>query len=62
MSDEDARRLAEAIDARDKSGKDKYKTQEGSSIFERVTNAYIRNYDKILDKKKKSDKDVIEKN
>ena len=62
LSDEDARRLAEAIDARDKSGKDKYKTQEGSSIFERVTNAYIRNYDKILDKKKKSDKDVIEKN
>ena len=62
MSDEDARRLADAIDARDKSGKDKYKTQEGSSIFERVTNAYIRNYDKILDKKKKSDKDVIEKN
>jgi hypothetical protein len=61
LSEDDARRLSDAIDARDKN-KDKYRSQDGLSIFERVTNAYIRNYDKVLEKKKKSDKDVIEKN
>lgn len=56
--DEDARRLQEAIEARDKANKDKYASKEEQSIFEKVTNAYIRNYDKVLTKKK--DKDVPE--
>lgn len=58
VNDEDAKRLADAIEARNRSNKDKYKSDEGSSLFEKVTNAYIRNYDKVLTKKK--DKDVIE--
>ncbi|MBC7539960.1 MAG: hypothetical protein H7281_14150 [Bacteriovorax sp.] len=58
VSDEDRRRLAEAIDARNKANKDKYESKEEQTIFEKVTNAYIRNYDKVLSKKK--DKDVIE--
>lgn len=58
VSDEDSRRLAEAIEARDRANKDKYSSKDEQSIFEKVTNAYIRNYDKVLSKKK--DKDVIE--
>ena len=54
-ADEDARRLAEAIEARNKANKDKYKTNDGQTIFEQVTNAYIRNYDKVLTKKKDKD-------
>jgi|GEM_PF-850463 len=57
-SDEDSRRLQEAIEARDRANKDKYASKEEQSIFEKVTNAYIRNYDKVLTKKK--DKDVPE--
>jgi hypothetical protein len=60
MSEEDRKRLAEAIEARDKAKKDKYQSDEGQSLFEKVTNAYIRNYDKVLSKKK--DKDVVESN
>ncbi len=59
MSDEDARRLAEAIEARDRANQEKYKSQADKTLFEQVTNAYIRNYDKVLIKKK-TDKDVIE--
>lgn len=59
VSDEDARRLSDAIEARDKMSKEKYKSSDEQTIFEKVTNAYIRNYDKVLIKKK-SDKDVIE--
>lgn len=55
---EDEKRLADAIEARNQAKKDKYKSTEGQSLFEKVTNAYIRNYDKVLSKKK--DKDVIE--
>ena len=58
MSDEDSRRLAAAIEARDRASKDKYQSREDQTIFEKVTNAYIRNYDKILTKKK--DKDIVE--
>ncbi|MGZ3807155.1 MAG: hypothetical protein ACXVCE_03655 [Bacteriovorax sp.] len=58
MNDDDRRRLAEAIEARDRSNKDKYSSKEDQTIFEKVTNAYIRNYDKVLTKKK--DKDVTE--
>lgn len=57
-NDEDARRLQEAIEARDRANKDKYASKEEQTIFEKVTNAYIRNYDKVLTKKK--DKDVPE--
>ena len=53
----DQDRLADAIDARNKN-KDKYQSKDGQSLFEQVTNAYIRNYDKVLIRKK--DKDVIE--
>lgn len=55
---EDEARLADAIDARNKAKKDKYQSNDGQSLFEKVTNAYIRNYDKVLTKKK--DKDVVE--
>lgn len=58
VSDEDSRRLAEAIEARNRANKEKYESKEEQTIFEKVTNAYIRNYDKVLSKKK--DKDVIE--
>nr|BDT26710.1 hypothetical protein BHI3_01760 [Bacteriovorax sp. HI3] len=56
-SSADQDRLADAIDARNKN-KDKYQSKDGQSLFEQVTNAYIRNYDKVLIRKK--DKDVIE--
>jgi hypothetical protein len=59
-ADEDARRLQEAIDARNKANKEQYSSNGENSLFEQVTNAYIRNYDKVLIKKK-SDKDVQEK-
>lgn len=55
---EDEARLSDAIDARNKAKKDKYQSNDGQTLFEKVTNAYIRNYDKVLSKKK--DKDVIE--
>lgn len=57
-ANEDEKRLADAIEARNQANKDKYKSNDGQSLFEKVTNAYIRNYDKVLTKKK--DKDVIE--
>jgi len=60
VSDEDSKRLSDAIDARDRAKKGKYQSEEGQSLFEKVTNAYIRNYDKVLSKKK--DKDVVESN
>lgn len=56
-SSADQDRLADAIDARNKN-KDQYQSKDGQSLFEQVTNAYIRNYDKVLIRKK--DKDVIE--
>jgi hypothetical protein len=57
-SPEDSKKLADAIEARDRD-KSKYESQQdGVSLFEQVTNAYIRNYDKVLIRKK--DKDVVE--
>lgn len=56
--DEDSQKLADAINARDKTNKDKYSSNEETSLFEKVTNAYIRNYDKILTKRK--DKEIQE--
>jgi hypothetical protein len=52
----DERLLAEAIEARDRANKGKYQSKEDQTIFEKVTNAYIRNYDKVLIKK--NDKDA----
>ncbi|MBC7427208.1 MAG: hypothetical protein H7336_01270 [Bacteriovorax sp.] len=57
VSDADTSKLSDAIDARNKNS-NKYQSTEGQTLFEKVTNAYIRNYDKVLSKKK--DKDVIE--
>jgi len=57
---EDSRRISAAIEARDKLNKDKYQSNDEQTIFEKVTNAYIRNYDKVLTKKK--DRDNIEQN
>lgn len=51
-------KLLAAIEARDRAKKDKYESNDGQTLFEKVTNAYIRNYDKVLSKRK--DKDVIE--
>jgi len=59
-SDEDSQRIADAIDARNKMNKDKFNSNEEQTLFEKITNAYIRNYDKVLNKKK--DKADIEKN
>ena len=56
--DEDARNLTEAIEARNRLNKKQYQTNEDQTIFEQVTNAYIRNYDKVL--LRKSEKDVSE--
>ncbi len=52
---EDGRRIAEAISARDKANKTKYSSNEELGLFEKITNAYIRNYDKVLKKKKSRD-------
>ena len=58
-AEEERRRIAEAIEARNKANKDKYSSNAEKTLFEQITNAYIRNYDKILTKKK-TDKDLTE--
>ncbi len=59
-NDEDSERIADAIDARNKMNKDKFNSNDEQTLFEKITNAYIRNYDKVLNKKK--EKADIEKN
>lgn len=54
----DAEKLAEAVQARDDQGRTKYESNDLQTLFEKITNAYIRNYDKILTKKK--GKDAVE--
>lgn len=54
----DQQSIADAINARNLNGKNKYDSSEEHTLFEKITNAYIRNYDRILSKKR--DKDVIE--
>jgi hypothetical protein len=55
----DQSRIAEAIHARNQDkNANKYQSTDESSLFQKITNAYIRNYDKVLTKKK--DKDLIE--
>jgi hypothetical protein len=44
----DADRMREAIAARDRMGNDAFQTQDGQSIWEMVTNTYIRMYDRLL--------------
>jgi hypothetical protein len=51
-SDEDHRALAEAIDARNLEAPEKYAPRDEVSLFEKITNAYIRNYEKVLTGKK----------
>lgn len=53
----DQSRIAEAIEARN-AAINKYQSNENQTLFEKVTNAYIRNYDRILNKKK--DKDITD--
>lgn len=47
--DSDNRRLFEAVEARDSSSKN-YQGSEGDSLFDKITKAYIRNYDRVLRK------------
>lgn len=56
-NNDDQNKLSDAIDARN-ANNGKYQSTDGQTLFEKITNAYIRNYDKVLSKKK--DKDVIE--
>ncbi len=51
LSPEDARRLNDAIKNRDNNA-DKYQRQDGMSLWEIVTNTYIRVYDRLLERKK----------
>src|SRR5690606_15160468 len=50
ISPEDTKRLSEAISNRDKDS-DKYDRQDGMSLWEIVTNTYIRVYDRLLERK-----------
>ena len=53
LSPEDARKLADAIKSRDGNSKNgKYDRQEGMTLWEIVTNTYIRVYDRLLERKK----------
>lgn len=40
--------LFEAVQARDEGSKKSYQGNEGDSLFEKITKAYIRNYDRVL--------------
>jgi len=44
----EAERMREAIQARDRAGQDAFATKDGQSLWEIVTNTYIRAYDKLL--------------
>lgn len=54
ISPEEARRLSDAVRSRDGSDKDKYQRQDGMSLWEIVTNTYIRVYDRLLERKNNS--------
>ncbi|MBH47478.1 MAG: hypothetical protein CME71_04850 [Halobacteriovorax sp.] len=51
LSPEDARKLSDAIKNRDGSN-GQYERQEGMTLWEIVTNTYIRVYDRLLERKK----------
>lgn len=61
VSAEETSRIQGAIDARDKNGKAEYETADTDDLWERITKTYIRNYEKVLNKRKK-DKDFLETN
>lgn len=48
VSDENAQRMKDVIDARDQVGKEAFEKKDGQSLWEIVTNTYIRVYDKLL--------------
>lgn len=55
---DDEKRIEGALDAMDKNGgKDGYQSSDEDNLWERITKTYIRNYDKVLIKRKK-DKDL----
>lgn len=55
---DDTKRIEGALDAMDKNGgKSEYQTSDEDNLWERITKTYIRNYDKVLIKRKK-DKDL----
>ena len=58
--DEDSKKLSEAVEARD-STKGKYQSSDANTLFEKVTNAYIRNYDKVLTRKNKEKENLDKK-
>lgn len=49
--------ISAAIDARDGQSKTKYEPNEKDTLFDIVTKAYIRNYDRVLTKKKENSKE-----
>jgi hypothetical protein len=59
-ADEDSKTIDDAIAARDKANSNKFQSTDENSLFEKVTKAYIRNYDKVLTKKKQ-EKDIVDK-
>ena len=44
---DDEKRLLEAINARDRDNRSKYEHNDNDTIFDQITKAHIRNYDKI---------------
>ncbi len=50
---EEGRRIAEAIEARNKTNKSKYSSSEDDGLFDKISKAYVRNFDKILVKRAK---------
>ncbi len=61
VSAEDAKRIENAIDARNRGGSGQYSANGEDTLWEIITKTYIRNYDKVL-KKRRSEKDTTEKN
>lgn len=51
ISEADAQRMREAIEARNRMGEEAFGAKEGDSIWEIVTNTYIRVYDRLLPKR-----------
>jgi len=58
--DDDKKNIIEAISAQSKLNHNQIQSTDDDSLFERVTKAYFRNYDKIL-KKKIQENDIINK-
>ena len=52
-SAKDAATLSDSIVAKKAKSKDAYASKDDDSLFERVTKAYIRNYERVEDAPKK---------